>query len=189
VSAAGEARPVASAEVAEPRKRGVVTRSNGRAGAHVAAPPAVTRTVQVELRGAKGSTLLIDGVERSWFGVKHELTLGPHRFSVVAPTDNCCVVPEPRVIKVGPGEGELRIVLSIEFRDATLHFAAEEGSTLTCGELFSGMIVAPGRKSVRLTQAQTHGTCTLIPPADSGKRPRTIDVVLRPGGTFTVTGP
>ena len=150
--------------------------------------PVGTRTVQVELRGAKGSRLLIDGVERPWFGVKHELDYGVHRFHVVAPNDNCCVVPEPRVVKVGPGEGEIRIAMAVEFRDAVLQFAATDGSTLTCGELFPGILEAPGRRSVRLTQAETRASCTLIPPTDSGKRPRTIDVVLRPGGTFTVTG-
>jgi hypothetical protein len=41
---------------------------------------------------------------------------------------------------------------------------------------------------VRVSKPETHGACTLFPPADSGKHPRTIDVVLRPGGTFTVSG-
>lgn len=175
--------------IAEPKRTAGQSHANGRAATHTATQPLATRTVQVELRGAKGSRLRIDGEERPWFGAKHELPYGVHRFSVVAPTDNCCVVPEPRIVKVGPGEGELRVVMAIEFRDSTLQFAGEAGSTLTCGELFAGVLEAPGRKSVRLTQAETHGTCTLIPPVDSGKRPRTIDVVLRPGGTFTVNGP
>lgn len=147
-----------------------------------------TRTVKIELRGAKGSRLLIDGVERPWFGAKHELDYGVHRFHVIAPTENCCIVPEPRVVKVGPGDGELRISMSVEFREAQLQLSAADGTTLTCGELFSGILESPGRRSVRLTQAETRASCTLIPPVDSGGRPRTVDVILRPGGTFTVTG-
>jgi serine/threonine-protein kinase len=167
------------------------TSGGGRTSGKTTSHPSVagaTRTVQVELRGAKGSRLLIDGTERPWFGVKHELAYGVHRFHVIAPTENCCVVPEPKVVRIGPGEGEIRVVLFVEFRDAQLQLAGSEGATLTCGELFPGILEAPGRRSVRLTQAETHASCTLIPPVESGKRPRTIDVVLRPGGTFTVDG-
>ncbi len=147
-----------------------------------------TRVVQVVLSGAAGSRLLIDGEERSWFGVKHELEYGVHRFQVIAPNEQCCVVPEPRAVKVAPGEGEIRVVMAVEFRDAQVQLSGVEGTTLTCGELFPGVLGAPGRRSVRVSKPETHGACTLFPPADSGKGPRTIDVVLRPGGTFTVSG-
>jgi serine/threonine-protein kinase len=163
-------------------------RLNGKVASHPISGATGTRTIQVELRGAKGSRLLIDGTERPWFGAKHELAYGVHRFHVIAPTENCCVVPEPKVVRIGPGEGEIRVVLFVEFRDAQLQLGGAEGATLSCGELFPGIIEAPGRRSVRLTQAETHASCTLIPPVESGKRPRTIDVVLRPGGTFTVDG-
>jgi serine/threonine-protein kinase len=172
---------------AEPKRGNGQSRGNGKSTARPVTPTG-TRTVQVELRGAKGSRLLIDGVERPWFGAKHELEYGVHRFHVIAPTENCCIVPEPKVVKVSPGEGELDIVMVVEFRDAQLQFGAVDGSTLTCGELFPGVLESPGRRSVRLTQAETRASCTLIPPVDSGKHPRTIDVVLRPGGTFTVNG-
>jgi serine/threonine-protein kinase len=173
--------------ITEPKRNNGLGRNNGKSNPR---PSTVqgTRTVQVELRGAKGSRLLIDGVERPWFGAKHELDYGVHRFHVIAPTENCCIVPESKVVKVGPGEGALVIVMAVEFRDAQLQFSATDGSTLTCGELFPGVLEAPGRRSVRLTQAETRASCTLIPPMESGKHPRTIDVVLRPGGTFTVNG-
>lgn len=147
-----------------------------------------TRTVQVVVSGAAGSRLLVDGVERDWFGVKHELEFGVHRFQVIAPNEQCCVTPEPRVVKVGPGDGDIRVVMAVQFRDAQVQLVADEGTTLTCGELFPGVLAAPGRRSVRVSKPDTHASCTLFPPADSGKRPRTIDVVLRPGGTFTVSG-
>ncbi|MGC4069886.1 MAG: hypothetical protein QM784_35560 [Polyangiaceae bacterium] len=189
--AAPEAREAARASAQTPPDARA-SNGGGRANAKVASPhpngAVGTRTVQVELRGAKGSRLLVDGTERPWFGVKHELAYGVHRFHVIAPTENCCVVPEPKVVRIGPGEGEIRVVLVVEFRDAQLQLGGSEGATLSCGELFPGILEAPGRRSVRLTQAETHASCTLIPPVESGKRPRTIDVVLRPGGTFTVDG-
>ena len=124
------------------------------------------------LSGAAGSRLLIDGLERSWFGVKHELDMGVHRFDVIAPNEQCCVVPEPKIVTIGP----------------IIQLNGNEGATLTCGELFPGILAAPGRRSVRVSKPETHAACTLIPAMESGERPRTIDVVLRPGGTFTVSG-
>jgi eukaryotic-like serine/threonine-protein kinase len=159
-----------------------------RAAPHPSAGPTGKRLVQVVLSGAAGSRLLIDGDEQAWFGVKHELEYGVHRFQAIAPNEQCCVTPEPRVVKVGPGEGEIRVVLAVQFRDAQLQLFAVDGSTLVCGELFPGVLAAPGRRSVRVAKPETHAICTLFPPADSGERPRTIDVVLRPGGTFTVSG-
>lgn len=159
-----------------------------RAGTRSATAPVGTRIVQVFLSGAAGSRLVVDGVDREWFGVKHELDYGVHELRVVPPNDQCCVVPAPKQIKVGPGEGEIRVGLTVEFRDAQLQLTAAEGTTLSCGELFPGILAAPGRRSVRVSKPETHGTCTLFPGADSGERPRTIDVVLRPGGTFTVSG-
>lgn len=150
--------------------------------------PVGKRTVQVVVSGAAGSRLLIDGVERPWFGVKHELDYGVHRFQVIAPNAQCCTVPEARDVKIGPGEGEIRVVMAVEFRDAQLQLSAGDGTTLTCGELFPGVLAAPGRRSIRVSKPDTRAACTLFPPQESGKRPRTIDVVLRPGGTFTVSG-
>lgn len=159
-----------------------------RIGTRSAVAPVGKRIVQVFVSGAAGSRLVIDGVEREWFGVKHELEYGVHEFRVVPPNDQCCVVPAPKQVKVGPGEGEIRVGLTVEFRAAQLQLTAAEGTTLSCGELFPGILAAPGRRSVRVSKPETHGTCTLFPLADSGERPRTIDVVLRPGGTFTVSG-
>jgi eukaryotic-like serine/threonine-protein kinase len=170
--------------------RGTAVASSGtRATARSAAPVAIgRRSVQVVLSGAAGSRLMIDGVERPWFGVKHELDFGVHRFDVIAPNEQCCVVPAPRIVKLEPGEGEIRLVLAVEFRDAVLQLNGGDGVTLTCGELFPGILAAPGRRSVRVSRPETRAACTLIPAMDSGERPRTIDVVLRPGGTFTVSG-
>ncbi len=148
-----------------------------------------SRSVQVVLTGAAGGRLRIDGAERPWFGVRHDLSFGSHRFEVLPPNDTCCVVPPARDILVAPGDGEQRVSLAIEFRPSQLVLSATEGSSLSCGELFPGALVAPGRKAVRISRPETRVSCSLLPAPSTGQPPRTVDVVLRPGGSFTVSGP
>jgi eukaryotic-like serine/threonine-protein kinase len=147
-----------------------------------------TRPVQIVITGASGSRLLIDGTERSWFGVRHELSLGPHRFDVQPPNETCCVPPQPKVVEVVRGPAEQKVMLAIEFREATLFAQGPSGATLICGELFPGSLPIPGKRTVRVTKAETRANCTLLPPTGSTERPKTVDVVLRPGDTFTVSG-
>ena len=162
---------------------------------HAASPRAAssskprTRAVQVIVSGAAGSQLLIDGTERPWFGVTHQLELGDHVFSAIPPDDTCCVAPAPKTITITAGQTLQKVHLSVEFRPAYIRLSAPPGTTLSCGELFPGLIEAPGRRAVRVSRANTHATCTLLPPPDSPQHPRSIDVVLRPGGSFTVSGP
>ncbi len=148
-----------------------------------------TRTVQVVVSGVAGSRMLIDGEERRWFGTRHELALGTHRFEAVPPNDTCCIVPEPKLVEVRPGEGVLKVHLKVQFREAQIQLAAAAGSTLSCGELFPEILTSPGRRAVRVSKAETVATCTLVPPPDSDERPRSVAVVLRPGSIFTVAGP
>jgi len=147
-----------------------------------------TRPVQIVITGASGSRLLIDGAERTWFGVRHELSLGPHRFEVQPPNDTCCVPPQPKVVEVVRGPAEQKVMLAIEFREATLFAQGPSGATLICGELFPGSLSIPGKRTVRVTKAETRANCTLLPQTGSTERPKTVDVVLRPGDTFTVSG-
>jgi len=148
-----------------------------------------TRTVQVVVSGVAGSRMLIDGEERRWFGTRHELPVGMHRFEAVPPNDTCCIVPEPKLVDVRPGEGVLKVHLQVQFREAQIQLAAATGSTLSCGELFPEILAAPGRRAVRVSKAETVATCTLVPPPESDERPRSVAVVLRPGSIFTVAGP
>jgi serine/threonine-protein kinase len=147
-----------------------------------------TRSVQVVITGASGGRLLIDGTEQSWFGVHHELSTGVHRFEVLAPNEGCCVPPSPKLIEITPGSNDQKVFLAIEFREATLFAQGPAGGTLICGELFPGSLPIPGKRTVRVTKAETKASCTLLPPAGSSDRPKTVDVVLRPGDTFTVPG-
>jgi len=147
-----------------------------------------TRVVQVLIAGASGGRLSIDGIEQPWFGVRHELTLGKHRFEVLPPNETCCVTPQPKTVEIVQGPAEQKVVLTIEFREATLFAQAPAGATLICGELFPGALPLPGKRTVRVTKAETKARCTLLPPAGSTERPKTVDVVLRPGDTFTLSG-
>ena len=167
-----------------------VVRENGRRAAESAAVShtVATRSVQVVITGASGGRLLIDGEEQPWFGVRHELTIGTHRFEVLAPNESCCVPPQPKGVEITPGSSDQKVFLAIEFREATLFAQGPAGATLICGELFPGSLTVPGKRTVRVTKAETKASCTLLPPSGSSDRPKTVDVVLRPGDTFTVSG-
>jgi serine/threonine-protein kinase len=147
-----------------------------------------TRSVQIVITGASGGRLLIDGTEEPWFGVRHDLKTGLHRFDVLPPNEGCCLTPQPKFIKIEPGSSEQKVFLAIDFREATLFAQGPAGATLICGELFPGSLPIPGKRIVRVTKAETRASCTLLPPAGSTDRPKTVDVVLRPGDTFTVPG-
>ncbi len=146
------------------------------------------RPVQIVITGASGGRLLIDGTEQPWFGVRHELAIGSHRFEVLPPNESCCVTPQPKTVEVAAGSSDQKVFLAIEFREATLFAQAPVGATLICGELFPDSLPIPGKRTVRVTRAETRASCTLLPPAGSAERPKTVDVVLRPGDTFTLSG-
>jgi len=174
------ARPRLGPPAKTPQRQGGAGRSNVEGSE--------TRAVQIVITGASGGRLLIDGVEQPWFGVHHELRLGSHRFEVLPPNETCCVQPQPKTLDVVRGDSEQKVILAIEFREATLFAQGPAGATLICGELFPGSLPLPGKRTVRVTKAETRATCTLLPPAGATERPKTVDVVLRPGDTFTVSG-
>jgi serine/threonine-protein kinase len=147
-----------------------------------------TRSVKIVITGASGGRLRIDGVEEPWFGVQHELKLGVHRFEVLPPSEGCCMPTQPKLVDIVPGLSDQRVTMAIEFREATLFAQGPAGATLICGELFPGSLSIPGKREVRVTRAETRVKCTLLPQAGSVDRPKSIDVVLRPGDTFTVSG-
>ena len=171
------------------KQRAIPIRDGGRRAIETAvAPSSDTRSVQVVITGASGGRLLIDGTEQPWFGVRHDLTIGSHRFDVMPPNESCCVTPASKAVEIVPGSSEQKVFLAIEFREATLFAQGPAGATLICGELFPGSLSIPGKQAVRVTKAETRASCTLLPPAGSSERPKTVDVVLRPGDTFTVPG-
>lgn len=153
----------------------------------IAVRPPATRSVQVVITGASGGRLLIDGEEVPWLGVHHELEIGPHKFEVVPPSESCCIPTGPKTIQVQPGLDDQRVILSVEFREATLFAQEPVGGTVICGELFPGSLSIPGKKTIRVTRAETRAKCTILPQQGSTVLPKTVDVVLRPGDTFTVS--
>ena len=173
----------------EVRRTPIASRGQTRRALERAAPtrPAPTRSVQVVITGASGGRLIIDGEEAPWLGVHHELDIGPHRFEVVPPSESCCVPSAPRLIQIVPGLEDQRVILSVEFREATLFAQAPVGGTVICGELFPGSLSIPGKKAIRITRAETRAKCTILPQLGATVLPKTVDVVLRPGDTFTVS--
>ena len=130
---------------------------------------------------------MIDGEEAPWLGVHHELDIGPHRFEVLPPSESCCVPSAPKLIQIVPGLEDQRVILSVEFREATLFAQAPLGGTVICGELFPGSLSIPGKKTIRVTRAETRAKCAILPQPGATVLPKTVDVVLRPGDTFTVS--
>jgi eukaryotic-like serine/threonine-protein kinase len=173
----------------ESRKRAAPDKNSGRRSPERSAVsrPAPTRSVQVVITGASGGRLLIDGEEVPWLGVHHELEVGTHQFEVVPPSESCCMPTSPKQISIVPGLEDQRVILSVEFREAALFAQAPIGGTVICGELFRGPLSIPGKKTIRVIRAETRAKCTILPPQGSTALPKTVDVVLRPGDTFTVS--
>ncbi len=193
-----KAAPPASSRTVKPRSSAQVPRSetpptprNTNHSGGSRQPATVdqqSRAVRVVITGVSGSRLRIDGVERSWFAVQHQLAVGQHLFEVVPPNEKCCVAPKAELVSIEPGSGLQTVTFAVEFRKATLQLAARDGTTLSCGELFRGKLEVPGRTSVaiQVKQSRTLGTCSLVPPPGSVEGPKKVDVVLQPGETYAV---
>ena len=149
----------------------------------------VTRKVRVHISGAGGGKLRIDGQQKEWFGVEHELVEGQHTIEFVPPNDECCIAPPPQVITVAPGSGPQQVHGHIEFRNALVRLSGRPGSVLRCGELFPGELESPGERAISMSRPVLEASCTLIAPPDTGEAPKAIDVTLQPGGTFNVVEP
>jgi eukaryotic-like serine/threonine-protein kinase len=209
------ARPSAGAEPVKPALRPAgplpVPRAPSPrrgAGAVDSDPSMATRDVVVRITGAMGGTLQIDGEPVQWFGgVRHALTLGPHRFTFLAPDSTCCQSSE-RTVLVTAGEGPLQVIGEIPFVDATLRVSAEEDlrGVLTCPTLFSGEQRFPGERKVTMSRVSVSGTCTLraevaanaasspeaaaaLPQTTAVPLPQKIEVTLRAGQTTVIPWP
>jgi serine/threonine-protein kinase len=205
-----EAPPSPGAEPAKPSLRPAAPRvlPSRRQGAVDPDPSTATRDVVVRITGAMGGTLQIDGEPLQWFGgVRHSLTLGPHRFAFLAPDSTCCQSSE-RTVLVTAGEGPLEVIGEIPFVDATLRVSAEEDlrGVLTCPTLFSGEQRFPGERKVTMSRVTVTGTCTLraevaanaasspeaaaaLPQKTAAPLPQKIEVTLRAGQTTVIPWP
>jgi serine/threonine-protein kinase len=148
-----------------------------------------TREVSVRVTGATGGSVRIDGVERPWFGVTHQLTLGPHLFEFIPPNDDCCDAAQQRV-EVQAGDGAQLVVGRIGFKAAGLHVrsSSSRGFRLSCPTLFPGELPLPGERSVAMTQLEVTGSCT-IANSEEGSATRSKVVILRAGNTTALPWP
>ena len=150
---------------------------------------APTRDVSVRITGAGGGSVKIDGAEVPWFGVVHELSVGPHAFEFLPPNDLCCRATR-RTIEIPAGEGVHVVVGSIPFKNANFSVRAPEveGWTVSCPTLFSGQLNAPGRRSIPMSQAEVSGSCVVSSPVEGSAAVQKV-VTLRAGQTTTLPWP
>jgi serine/threonine-protein kinase len=187
-TAAPSGLPVANVppQPAPPRRS---PRPSAREPARPPAADSALRTVVVDVIGPKGGYLKIDGVrEDTWFGVQHQLPVGPHVFEFV-PADAECCKPSPAATHIlSAGEGIQEIRLNVAFREARLRIDRSPPGVLRCRSLFSGEVTVPGARAVPMSRASVAGSCTLTPD-DSAASPVTKEVTLGAGQTTEVPWP
>lgn len=154
-----------------------VTRAGPRLPVSAAPPAGGTRMVRVNITGAGGGKLRVDGVETKWFGTLFELPLGPHQFEFVPPSPECCKKPAVQTVNIVAGEGPQPVSGHIGYLDATVSLVGE-GATATC-TFFTGPLAAGATRTVTLSNPLTRGTCTITGPDQSGVRQQSVE--LRPG--------
>lgn len=144
------------------------------------------RFVKTPVVGPQNAKVRIDGQLRQWFD-RHNLALGPHTFEFVPPNNECCESSPPTTVDIVPGEGDQIVRGEIQFRAATLRFEAPDGSRASCG--IGDVIVAGGSITIPMNRSSRRLACTIFPPPGENDEPKQIDADLRPGRTFTLTGP
>ncbi len=148
-------------------------------------PPEGVRDVRTPVVGPQNARVRIDGQLVPWFQA-HELSYGPHTFEFVPPNSDCCEAAPPRTVKVVPGDSPQIVRGVIRFRPATLQLAAPPGSHASCG--IGEIIPAGAAREIPMNRPQRKLSCTLVPAPGSDAEPKQVDVALRPGRTFTLTG-
>jgi eukaryotic-like serine/threonine-protein kinase len=149
-----------------------------------------TRKVIVDVTGPKGGYLKIDGTQiDQWFGVEHELSVGPHTFEFVPNQPECCR-PSPPVTKIiEEGETDYRVPLTVAFRDARLLVGRSPPGVLRCRQLFGQDLTVPGELAVPLSSLSAKGPCVFTPTDSTLTLPVTKEVTLTAGRTTEVSWP
>ena len=145
--------------------------------------------MSIRITGAGGGSVKIDGALVPWFGVVHEVPVGPHAFEFIPPNDSCCLATR-RTIDVPPGEGVHVVVGSIPFKNASFSVRTPEGEgwTVSCPTLFAGQLTAPARRSIPMSQAEVTGSCMISSPVEGSSAVQKV-VTLRAGQTTTLPWP
>ncbi len=144
-----------------------------------------TRLVRTPVVGPQNAKVRIDGRLEAWFKT-HELDIGPHTFEFVPPNTECCVASPPQTVEIVAGEGSQVVRGSIPFKPAVLQMAGPPGSQATCG--VAGQLSSGQSKEIPMNRAELRLSCTYFERSGGVTDPKRIDVTLRPGRTFTLTG-
>jgi hypothetical protein len=154
-----------------------------------AAAAAAPRPVIVDVIGPKGGFLKIDGVrEDTWFGVTHQLAIGPHTFEFVPAESECCRPSPPLTREIEEGDTVQTVLLTVAFRDARLRVDRSAAGTIRCRSLFGGDLRPPGELAVQMSRLSAVGPCTLTPD-DATQGPQTKEVTLTAGQTTEISWP
>lgn len=149
-----------------------------------------TRRVQIDVTGVRGGKVRLDGREVPWFGVVHELSLGPHSFEAVPPSSNCCKATGPQTREIVAGDAVLTIEIALPFKDATLSVpSVPDGARVVCSGLFGGELSRAGTRTIPMRSAELTEPCLLIPAPDSGSTTSRKQVTLHPGRTTELVWP
>jgi len=179
--AAGSARTVGGAEAppvaAEARRRPRIRT--------IRRPEIKKRPVRVNIEGAKGGKLTVDGQPKEWFGVTHELTVGrSYVFDFIAPNEECCL-GRTRTVKIPEGDGVFVVAGKISFKKATISTAAiPAGSNVSCG--LYGSVTAPAPLAVPMELSHATTNCQVTTPTGESEQ-KTVS--LRPGRTIPLSWP
>lgn len=144
-----------------------------------------TRKVRTPVVGPQNARVKIDGKLSPWFAT-HELTLGPHTFEFVPPNSECCEAPPARVVEIIEGEGPQVVRGEIALRPAVLRLSAAPGTKASCG--VGGVLGANESRVIPMDRPERQLVCTILPPPEAAAEPKRVEVDLRPGRTFTLTG-
>jgi len=147
--------------------------------------------VRVLVMGPQNATVYVDGKPfDNWFGVAHDLPVGPHSFEFRPPSTECCVGPVFKTVTIrapeSPNEEQL-VKGVIDWKPAVLEFRGAPLSSASCGEVAT--FTAPGSKSIPMQKASEKARCTVIPAPQSGEAPKAFDVELSPGRTSSFPRP
>jgi hypothetical protein len=171
----------------EPAQDVVDVSSRPRAPALARPSPVVVpgkRVVRTPVVGPQNARVRIDGEQRTWYE-PHYLELGPHTFEFIPPNNECCESSPPRTVEVVAGEGEQVVRGVIRFRSAVLRLQGTQGSRASCG--IGDVIVAGTEREIPMNRPSRALSCTVFPPPNLPGDPRTVDVTLSPGRTFTLS--
>jgi hypothetical protein len=147
------------------------------------------RAVMVDVTGPKGGYLKIDGIrEDTWFGVQHQLPVGPHTFEFVPADSECCRPSPPLTRDIEEGETPQTVLLAVGFKEARLRVDRSPPGLLRCRSLFSADLQVPGQLPVPMSVLSATGFCTMQ-SSDPSQPPMTKEVTLMAGQTTEITWP